>query len=286
VAGKKKKDLPVFVKEESGSVDDDMKELGVELSKTLPTYDVPIELVTKNDFNPNEMDDDTFNRLVKEIEETGMVSAIQVVPSPGGKFTIIGGEHRWQALQTLGWQKIPCNILTDERFMDVDLQELLTVRLNVIHGKLNPDKFIKLYEKKVEKYGEDQLQALFGFTSSDAWKKITQGVEKAVKESGIGGDGLLAALKDKTKKVKSVDGLGKILNNLFRQYGSDLKHSFMIFTYGGKQHLYVMLSPLALQGLEVLMAKCRDESRDMNDLIVPMLERLAGEDKSKGDVEG
>lgn len=272
----KRKKPPVFIDKKTDvgfAMSSEMRELGVELSKTLPTYDVPIALVNKNDFNPNEMDDSTFNRLVEEIEDTGMVSAIQVVPAPGGKFLIIGGEHRWQALRTLGWEKIPCNILTDDRFLDQDLQELLTVRLNVIQGKLNPDKFVKLYEKKVAKYGAEQLQSLFGYTSSDAWNRVIKDVTKAVSDSGIGGKGLLEELKKKSKKVKNIDGLGKVLNQLFSKYGSDLKYSFMVFTYGKKNHLYVMLSDTAKENLDRLMAKCRDEKKDINEILVSIFEK-------------
>lgn len=257
-----KKGPPSFV----NGVSDDLKKLGVELSESLPTFDVPIDLVVKNDFNPNEMDDLTFNRLVKEIEEIGMVNPIQVVPSPGGKFMIIAGEHRWQALQSLGWEKIPCNILTDERFMDPDLQELVTVRLNVIKGKLNPEKFTAMYKKQAEKYGVDQLKELFGYTSSDAWNKVTLGVEKSLEASGLGGTSLLSELKKRTKNVKSVDGLGKVLNSLFRQYGSDLSHSFMVFTYGGRKHLYVVLSDDSMSALEDVMELCRSEDKDINEV--------------------
>lgn len=265
-------DPPKFVKSDGQPVSDELRALGVELSKTLPTYDVPIDLVTANEWNPNEMDDATFNRLVQEIEETGMVSAIQVVPAPGGKFVIIGGEHRWQALQSLGWEKVPCNILTDERFLDVDLQELITVRLNVIQGRINPDKFTRLYEKRVEKYGADQLKELFGYTSSDAWNKVTKGIEKAVEETGIGGTGLLNELKKRTKHVRSVDGLGRVLQQLFKQYGSDLKHSFMVFTHGGKRHLYVILSDAAMAELDKIVDECRKNDWDINDVFVNMLE--------------
>lgn len=276
MAKAKKSRPPKFVKKEKGSVNSDLKKLGVEASKTLPTYDVPIDLISKNEWNPNEMDDDTFNRLVEEIEDSGMVSAIQVVPAPGGKFLILGGEHRYQALRSLGWEKVPCNILTDDKFLDRDLQELLTVRLNVIQGKLNPDKFLKLYEDKVSKYGAEQLQALFGFTSSDAWKKVTKGVEKAIEDAGIGDGTLLKKLKKKTKKVGSVDGLGKILNQLFKEYGSDLKHNFMVFTYGGRQHLYVILSDEARDALDKVMDECRENDENINDVLVSLFSNYKG----------
>jgi len=261
---------PKFIDKESGQVSAELKALGIELSKQLPSYDVPMGIIEPNDWNTNEMSDAEFNRLTQEIEESNLVSAIQIVPAEGGKFRILGGENRWRAVQTLGWETIPCHILTDERFLDVDLQELLSVRLNVIHGKQNPEKFAKLYEKKALKYGVDQLQALFGYTSTDAWNKVTRGVEKALGDSGIGGDGLLAELKKRTKKVRSVDGLGRVLNKLFSEYGSDLKHSFMVFAHGNKRHLYVILSDEGMDSLDRIMGDCRKNDKDINDVLVSL----------------
>jgi len=272
---------PNLIKESVPQLSEELKELGVELSKSLPTYDVPVSLIEPTASNPNEMDDPTFNRLVAEMEATGMIDPIQVVPFEGGKFRIIGGEHRWQGAKVLSWEKIPCNILTDERFVDVDLQELLMVRLNVIKGRINPDKFTKLYEDKVEKYGADQLQTLFGYTSTDAWKKVTKGVEQALTTSGLGSSGLVGELKKRTKQIRSIDGLGRVLNQLFKKYGSDLKHSFMIFTYGGKRHLYIMLSDDAMGALEEIMAKCRKDDRDINDVLVGLFSKELGSENVK-----
>lgn len=264
---KNKNGPPAFENLESEKDKEELRNLGIELSKTLPTYDVPVCLIAPSERNPNEMDDVTFNRLVKEMEETGMVSPIQIVPAEGGKYRIIGGEHRWNGAKVLGWEKIPCNILTDERFLDPDLQELLTVRLNVITGKLNPEKFLKLYEDKAKKYGAEQLQSLFGFTSTDAWSKLTKGVTEAIGKSGIGGKQLLADLQKKSSKTKSVDGLGRTLKELFKQYGSDLRHSFMVFTYGGKKHLYIIMNDETLAAMEKVLSVCRSNDLDINSVL-------------------
>jgi ParB-like chromosome segregation protein Spo0J len=158
----KKTAPPKFEKKQITGLSPEMEKLGLELSKSLPTFDVPIDLIEANDWNPNEMKDETFNRLVEELEENGIIDPIQIVPAEGGKFRIIGGEHRWAGAKTLGWTSIPANVLTDERFVDEDLQKLITVRLNVIHGEMNPEKFTSMYQDMAEKYGVDQLKALFG----------------------------------------------------------------------------------------------------------------------------
>lgn len=272
----KKKEPPKFAPEKAGQgVSPELAKLGVEMSKELPTFDVPIELIEPNDWNPNEMEDETFNRLVEEMDETGIITPIQIVPSEGGKFRIIGGEHRWAGAKSLGLTSIPANILTDDKFVDEDLQKLLTVRLNVIQGKMNPDKFITMYQDVAERYGTEQLQALFGFTETDAWNKLTKGLQKAVKETGIGGSGLLAELEKKTKKIRTVDGLGSVLKNIFKKYGSDLTNSFMVFTYGGKQHLYITASEETMASMVKITEHCRETDKDVNDVISSFLKEAA-----------
>jgi hypothetical protein len=256
------------------AIDKKLKKLGIKLSEQLPTYDVPLRLIDPSGFNPNEMDDDTFNRLVQEMEETGIVDAIQLVPAEGGRFRIIGGEHRYHGAETLGWETIPSNVLVDERFVDENLQKLLTVRLNVLRGKLNPEKFTKLYEEMADVYGADQLQALFGFTHTDAWEKLVKGVTDAVEKSGVGGSNLLRELNKRTSKAKTVDDLGVILNQLFQDYGSDLVHSFMVFAYGKKKHIYIMMSEQTQRAMDEIQKWCRKESQDINDVLGPYLEEI------------
>lgn len=279
-----KKKPPKFVDKKSSSetgISEELKALGLELSKTLPTFDVPIDLVEPNEFNPNEMNDPAFNRLVEEIENTGMIDPIQIVPKEGGKFRIIGGEHRWAGCRSLGWDTVPAHVLTDGRFADEKLQKLLTVRLNVIKGKLNPEKFTKLYEEMASSYGADQLQALFGFTESDAWNRVVKGVEEALESTGVGGKALAGELKRRSKKVKTVDGLSSVLNRLFKKYGNDLEHSFMVFVFGGQEHLYVIADDRIQGSLEEIKKACREQELSINDVLAPALADAANRVKSE-----
>lgn len=266
---------PRFVPEKE-DVRSDLKALGIEMSKSLPTYSVPIDLISPDPDNPNEMDDKTFNRLVEEMEQTGMVSAIQITPSEGGRFKIIGGEHRWQGAKSLGWERIDCHILMDGKFADEDLQKLLRVRLNVIHGKMNPDKFRKLYEDVSKRYGKEQLQALFGFTETDAWSKLTKGVIEAVEATGVGGAKLSAELRKKTKGVKTVDGLGSLLNKLFKKYGSDVEHGFMVFSYGGKEHIFIVANERMAKAIDNVKDVCRNRDVDINSILAQVFEDIPG----------
>jgi uncharacterized ParB-like nuclease family protein len=106
---------------------------------------IPLEQLRPNPWNPNEMDDAAFNRLAEELQDVGMIDPIQVVPMEDGLYRIIGGEHRYQVARTLGWKTLPCVVLSEARWKDEDLQKLVTVRLNVLRGKINPERMVSPY---------------------------------------------------------------------------------------------------------------------------------------------
>jgi hypothetical protein len=281
-----KKKPPVFVgKSDLSSIPDELRDLGIRLSSELPTYDVPIDMIEPNNWNPNVMDDPMFDRLVQEMEESGVISPIQIVPSEGGRFRIIGGEHRWAGARTLGKETIPCNVLLDEKFVgDSDLQKFLTVRLNKISGDIDIKKMIKLKTDLAKKYGDKQLRMLFGYTRQDAWNKLVTGLEDAIDKTGISNPKLKSELKKKARKTKTVDGLAKVLKNLFKKYGSDLKYSFMVFSFGGKNHLYIIANEETQKALEKVKSICEKRGLDINDVIGPAIQSIPsgyGGDKEK-----
>ena len=75
----------------------------------IPDYEViPIDLIDNNAWNPNSMDSKDFVRLCEEIREVGFLVPIQVVPTDGGRYRILGGEHRVAAGKEIGMDGIPC----------------------------------------------------------------------------------------------------------------------------------------------------------------------------------
>jgi len=200
---------------------------------------IPVNQLERNPWNPNIMDDETMERLKKEIEENGIIDPIQVVKIEEGKYRVIGGEHRWQIVKALGHETIPCVVL-GERFKDEDLQKFVTVRLNVIRGRISPEKFIQLYEEMSEKYGADQLRELMGVVDETEWERLTKGVRQALKDSGVPQE-LVNRFDSTVREAQTVDDVSNILNNLFSEYGQDLKYNFMCFSLG-KNVLYIRCS--------------------------------------------
>jgi hypothetical protein len=203
------------------------------------------------------MDDETLNRLAAEIEDVGMIDPIQVVkvePDKDGKeYMILGGEHRWRASSYVGRESIPAVVLTDDKWQDEDTQKFVTMRLNALKGDLNPHKFALLYKDLAKRYSHGDMQRLMAFSDDARYKELTKGLVDKVK-----GSNLPDFVKDEfVKKVKekkhTVDGLSKILNRLFKEYGSTLQNHYMFFEYGGKKHLKVQVDKHLWGKLEGVM---------------------------------
>lgn len=250
---------------------------------------LPVDLLTPNTWNPQDQDEVTFNRLVDEIKpnSTGFIDVVQVVPMEDGTYRILGGEHRWLAAKAADLDEIPCIVLTGEKWRDEDLQKFVTVRLNTIRGKVDPEKFLKLYREMVEKYGAEALQGLMGYTDQKAFLKLVDGMKRGVKKSLS--PEMSAEFDEKAKEAKSVEDLQKILQNLFAKYGDTVKHSFMVFTHGKQEHIYIAMDRKMVRAMTKVMDYCKHTGTDINEFMAPITneylreatKRLAAETKER-----
>jgi hypothetical protein len=238
-----------------------------------------VDSITPNEWNPQGMDDDEFDRLVEEIDEVGFNSAIEVVEAADEQFVIMGGEHRWRAAKVCGLEHIPCLIYRGEKWEEADLQKFVTVRLNVIGGKLDPIKFAKIYEEMAEKYGKDSLQHMFAFTDQKAFQRLVGDVKKGLKGS------LPKELQDEfdeaAKEAKTVEDLSKIIQNLFNKYGDTVQHSFMVFTFGKQHHVYIQMSSKTKKALDKVLGFCKTMGEDINEVMAPIIKACADDAEKK-----
>lgn len=234
---------------------------------------LPIDLIVPNPWNPNVQDEITFNLLQDEIAEVGLIDPIEVVPLDDGTYMILGGEHRWRAAKALGHEEIPSILLTDEKWKDEDLRRFITVRLNVIHGKLDPDKFMTLYRGLSSKYGEESMQRMLGYSDSKAFQKMLGWAKKNLKASlpkEMAGE-VDAAIKD----VKNVADLSNIVQEMFQRYGETMNQSFMIFTHGKQQHLFIALDAKGRRAMDRVLQCCKLLGQDINEFFRPILDECS-----------
>lgn len=224
-----------------------------------------VDVCRPNAWNPNEQTPKEMDMLTRRIREVGMIAPIQVVPAKDKDgteyYTIIGGEHRWRATKSLGYKNIPAIILTEERFQSEDLQKFVTMQLNMIGGKLNPEKFVKMYETLTDKYDDESMQDLMGFTQAHAFKMLTKGVADGLP------DDMKSEFNKKAAKADRPEQLTNILNELLGKYGDDLRFNFMIFTHEDKEHIWCRLSDENHKLVGSVLDLCRSRAIDVNVVV-------------------
>ncbi len=228
--------------------------------------EINVDEIQPNPWNPNQMNDEMFNRLADEIEEVGFINPIQVVPMDDGSYRIIGGEHRWRVGKVLGLEEIPCIVLDGPRWKEEDLQKFVTTRLNAISGKLNPERFMELYNDLSTRHDHDALQLLMGYTDSDIFAKMTRQARAGLESAGVSDD-KLKEFDEVAKEIKTVDDLSNIINKIFNSHGDQLEHNFMYFGYGGEEHLYIHTSRTQFSMVKLLMKHVEDNGLDAAELI-------------------
>lgn len=212
--------------------------------------EVPIEKVVPNDFNPNVMDEKEFNLLVKNVQEVGMAVPITVVEKKDGTFMIIGGEHRWKACRLIGMKTIPAVVYTEDK-MDEDLAKFQTMRLNMIHGKIDPKKFVDMYMGLSGKYSEEVLKESMGFINQAEWDRLLSKVKQ-----GLPTKDLKERFDQVKEQIKTMEDLSTILNRLFATYGDTLPFAFMVFDFGGKENLWIRMDKPLFSTMKMVANEC------------------------------
>lgn len=216
--------------------------------------------IVPNMENPNEQDDRTFNALVRTVEKEGWtVPATVVFDEARQKYEIVGGEHRWRAAKILG-SKLPCIVLPNDEW-DRDRRDVNVVKDNLLRGKLNPEKFTALYNRMAQKYDAEVLQALMGFTTEDAFKRVYKEVQRNLPP------GLQEALEGAREEIKNIDDLSLLLNRIFRDHGETLDSNMMTFTFGGKEVLWIRADKHLWTEVTALSKMVVDNHLDMAEVI-------------------
>ena len=118
----------------------------------------PLERLVAHPGNPNRMSKAGFNKLVRNIEQSGRYEPLVVRRCPGrhGFFQIINGHHRKLALEKLGFDTIDC-VAWD---VDDDQTNILLATLNRLGGLDEPGKKMQLLKRLSENYKSRELAKL------------------------------------------------------------------------------------------------------------------------------
>lgn len=222
--------------------------------------ELPIDWLVPQEINPNEMSDSEFNMLCDNFEKVGWIDPVFVRKLDDKKYRIVGGRHRWEVGKLLGFTHAPCTVVDDPDF-DADQEKFQIVRMNVIRGSMSPQKFMDLYTSLEGKYESEVMHEMFGFVEQEQLQKLIKQTVKSL-PSEMQGEFQKAA-----KELKTVEGLSKLLNSMFTQYGDTLPYGYMCFDFGGKESVWLRMDAATKKALLNLGALCVKESRTVDDIV-------------------
>lgn len=266
-------------------------------TRNLLRLDLPVGLLEKNEDNPNKMSPREFDLLVDNIDKTGITDAVLVRPlnfalahdlastikgdklvkafeEKNVKFRIVGGHHRFDAAVYLGFETVPCTVIMDPEF-DEEQEKFQLVRMNVIRGKLDPQAFFNLYNKLSSQYTEEILQDAFGFADEAEFQRLINQTAKALPDPK-----LQKKFKEAAQEIKTIDGISKLLNEMFTKYGDTVPYGYMVVDYGGQRSIWFRVEKKTMDALDIVGEMCIENRRTMDDIIGGVVQLIA-----KGDLK-
>jgi site-specific DNA-methyltransferase (adenine-specific) len=135
---------------------------------------LPIAALNPAEYNPRFISDTEKAKLKRSITEFGMVEPIVV----NSDKTIIGGHQRVTCARELGWNDVPCVVVT----LPKEKEKLLNLALNRIVGEWD---YNKLYDILVSLEGDDMTVAGF---DTDEIKKIRDLLDSATEDIDLTDD--------------------------------------------------------------------------------------------------
>lgn len=231
---------------------------------------IPMDKIVVNEWNPNVQKDAVFNALVENIREIGMVEPLMVMPpDENGNYKLISGEHRFEACKVLGFTEIDAYIMDD---FDEDMAKFQLVRMNVLRGSLDPVKFTKLFDEMADKYGKELTKQMMALVDEKAFDNLYVNVRKELPKE------LREKMDTARNEIKNVDDLSRILNEMFSKYGDTLKNNYMIFQYGGKTHLWVLMdSKLKKKMIDEVVEELKAGNYDINQYFSKLINEYSDE---------
>lgn len=142
---------------------------------------LPVDKITCNDWNPNEMSVRMKQILLDNLNRIGMVDPILVVRDNAG-YRIVDGEHRYKVAAEAGFTEVPCVILDED--VPIAEQKKQTIRMNQIKGQLSYDKFNSLVDTLRESFNveEGMLPFELGFESANSMNMLYPTEESSSKQ--------------------------------------------------------------------------------------------------------
>lgn len=142
------------------------------------TVKIPLVKIKPRPLNVNQLDDETYAKLVQSMKENGQLSPILVRHIGPELLEIIDGEHRWKAANQLKWDEIEARVVD----MSDEEADILNYRLNSERGNVNPINFAMKLRKGIERgLSQERIGQDYGITQA----RVSQYLEILTYPEGI-----------------------------------------------------------------------------------------------------
>ena len=110
--------------------------------------------------------DSEIFELAESIERQGLINPIAVKLRKDGKYEVIAGHRRFEAIKRLGYPHVECNILDDLNEEEITLAQIAE---NVQRKQMSAWELVEVFEDLKKRYKLTSQQIARKFGKSDAW---------------------------------------------------------------------------------------------------------------------
>ena len=140
----------------------------------------------------NERDTD-IQELADSIETNGLINPILVKPIGNGKYEVVAGHRRYEAVKRLGLPHIECNITEETSEKDLLLAQ---VAENIQRKNMSALELVEVFENMKKQYGIRQNAIARYFNKTETW--VTNQYQAAKMLQSQYGEKIPAEMKTKT----------------------------------------------------------------------------------------
>ena len=157
----------------------------------------------------NERDSEILE-LADSIDKQGLINPITVQKREDGKYVVVAGHRRFEAIKRLGWPHVECNI-----FEDLNEKEIILAQIaeNCQRKNMSASELVDVFEDLKERFNMNQGAIAKRFGKSETWvSNQYQAVRLLASQYG-----------EKVPKAKKEKTAGQIKNDVKKKMaGSEL----------------------------------------------------------------
>ncbi|MHC4929768.1 MAG: hypothetical protein ACYTFU_08835, partial [Planctomycetota bacterium] len=106
---------------------------------------------------------------------------------------------------------------------------------------------------------------MFGYTTNDGIQKLIKQVSGDMKKT-LSPD-MAEEFEKQAKEARTVGDLDKIIQKFMSESGDTAQYSYLVFTWGGKEHIYVAMSDKIREAMKRIVRASRSKKVDINEVI-------------------